>query len=117
MLIDGGTCTSVEYISNTRPIPANKIDIAVSTALAGEMLGLRQLYLEAGSGAKNSVPCEMIQEIRKNVTIPIIVGGGLRTPQAVEKVCKAGANIVVVGNVIESNHQLISELAAAVHQR
>lgn len=103
MLIDGGTQTSVQYMSNTIPIPSNKIDIAVATALAGEQLGLKQIYLEAGSGAKNPVPIEMIRAIRNEISIPIIVGGGLKTPEQVKAAWSAGADIVVVGNAIEND--------------
>lgn len=101
MLIDGGATTSVEYISGTRPLPRTKIDIAVATALAGELLGLKMLYLEAGSGAKDSVPEEMISAVRKAVSLPLIVGGGLRSEESIKKAFDAGADMVVVGTAIE----------------
>lgn len=103
ILIDGGVQTSVQYMSNTMPIPASKIDIAVATALAGEQLGLKLIYLEAGSGAKNPVPKEMIKAIRNEIDIPLIVGGGLRTPEQVRTAWSAGADMVVVGNAVENN--------------
>jgi geranylgeranylglyceryl phosphate synthase family protein len=81
MLIDGERSTSVQYMSNSMPIPATKNDIAIATALAGEMIGMKQLYLEAGSGARNPVPAAMIKSVAQNVNIPIIVGGGIRTPE------------------------------------
>jgi phosphoglycerol geranylgeranyltransferase len=103
ILIDGGIQTSVQYMSNTMPIPASKIDIAVATAIAGEQLGLKLIYLEAGSGAKYPVPVEMIAVIRKEINIPLIVGGGLRTPEMVKAAWDAGADMVVVGNAFENN--------------
>lgn len=114
MLIDGGTHTAVEYISGTQPIPSEKSDIAVATAMAGEMLGLKMLYLEAGSGAQSAVPCHMIERVKKSVDIPIIVGGGLRTPEAVDAACKAGADIVVVGTAIENNPDVYHSMRRAV---
>jgi phosphoglycerol geranylgeranyltransferase len=113
MLVDGGVNTSVQYMSNTAPIPHNKNDIAVSTALAGEMLGLRALYLEAGSGARNPVSESMISDVSRAVSIPIIVGGGIRSADGAETAYRAGADLVVVGNALEKDPGLIRELAAA----
>jgi putative glycerol-1-phosphate prenyltransferase len=113
MLIDSGDTTSVQYMSNTMPIPACKTDIAVATALAGQQLGLKAIYLEAGSGAKNSVPVELICEVRKNLEIPIIVGGGLRSPEQVRAVRDAGAKMVVVGSIVEKNSGTLLELVKA----
>jgi len=104
VLIDGGVQTSVQYMSNTMPIPASKADIAVATALAGQQMGLKLIYLEAGSGAKNPVPLEMIKAVRDEIEIPIIVGGGLRTPEMVKAAWNSGADMVVVGNIFEGNH-------------
>lgn len=112
MLIESGCMTSVEYISNTKPIPRAKSDIAVATAVAGEMMGLKMLYLEGGSGAREHVPEEMIRAVRKDVDIPIIVGGGLRTAEDIREVCDAGADIVVVGTAIENNPQLLRAISA-----
>jgi len=112
MLVDGGVNTSVQYMSNTAPIPHNKNDIAVSTALAGEMLGLRALYLEAGSGARNPVSESMISDVSRAVSIPIIVGGGIRSANGVAAAYRAGADLVVVGNALEKDPGLIRELAA-----
>ena len=103
MLIDSGSPTSVSYISNTQPIPRDKKDIALATALAGEMLGMKLIYLEAGSGAQSSVPAPMIQLVSSHLKIPIIVGGGLRTPEAIQEAYQAGADMVVVGTVFEKN--------------
>lgn len=111
MLVDGGVQTSVQYMSNTYPIPANKSDIAVCTALAGEMLGLKMIYLEAGSGAKNPVSKEMVEAVSGALQIPLIVGGGIRTPEKVEENYRAGADVVVVGSAIETDPGLIRAMA------
>lgn len=114
MLVDGGVQTAVQYMSNTYPIPAHKDDIAVCTALAGEMLGLKLLYLEAGSGAKNPVSESMIEAVSGAVGIPLITGGGIRTPEKVSANLKAGADLIVVGNAFEKDPGLIREMTAAV---
>jgi len=106
ILIDGGATTSVQYMSQTMPIPATKPEIAVATALAGELLGLKAIYLEAGSGAKNTVPANLIEAVRKAISVPLIVGGGIRTKQQYYDACNAGANLVVVGNGLEDNPQM-----------
>jgi putative glycerol-1-phosphate prenyltransferase len=115
MLIDGGRITSVSYMSSTTPLPADKPAIAATTALAGEMLGLRCIYMDAGSGAQQPVPAAIIKAVREQVKAPIFIGGGMRTAQDVTNACKAGADIVVVGNAFEQNPGLIKELADAVH--
>lgn len=117
LLIDGGSLTTVSYMSNTTPIPANKPQIAACTALAGQMLGLKVLYLDSGSGAKNAISAEMIKTVNASVNLPIIVGGGIRTPQAALTATQAGADVVVVGNAAEKNPNLIIELTATVHQQ
>ena len=116
MLIDSGKQTSVEYISQTKPIPADKSDIAVATAIAGEMLGHKLIYMDAGSGAKNAVKVEMITEVKKNISIPLIIGGGLKSETQIHNACTAGADIVVVGNAIEQNFSLLSEFCKVVHE-
>lgn len=116
MLIDGGVQSSVQYMSNTYPIPAAKDDIAVCTALAGELLGLKMIYLDAGSGAQNPVSESMIESVSSAVQVPLIVGGGIRTPEKVAINLKAGADIIVVGNAIEKDPVLIREMAAAARQ-
>ncbi len=117
MLIESGCTTSAEFMSNTRPIPGNKPDIAKATALAAEYLGMRLLYLEAGSGAKQSVPCEMITQVRDYVSLPLIVGGGIRTPAEAAAKVSAGASFVVIGNVLEysNSFNLMKEFAEAIH--
>lgn len=117
MLIDGGIMTSVQYMSNTSPIPANKDDIALCTAMAGEMLGLKQIYMDAGSGAKNPISESMIKTVSSAINIPLIIGGGISTPEKAAANAKAGADILVVGNAIEKDPQLIMDIAAAIHEQ
>jgi phosphoglycerol geranylgeranyltransferase len=117
MLIDGGIMTSVQYMSNTSPIPANKEDIALCTALAGEMLGLKQIYMDAGSGAKTPISESMIKTVSGGINIPLIVGGGISTPEKASANAKAGADVIVVGNAIEKDPHLIMEMAKAVHEQ
>jgi len=115
ILIDGGNKTSVEYMSNTSPIPAQKPDIAIATAIAGEMLGLKCLYLEGGSGAKNIIPEKLIEGVKQNVSIPIIVGGGIRSAESLQTVFNAGADIAVVGTIIEENSTILDEMMMVVN--
>ena len=115
MLIDGGKQTSVSYMSNTTPIPHDKDDIAMCTALAGEMLGLKTIYLDAGSGAINPVSAEMISKVKQTIEIPLIVGGGINTPEKAATAAKAGADIIVVGNALEKSIDKLQEFADAVH--
>ncbi|MEA2042922.1 MAG: geranylgeranylglyceryl/heptaprenylglyceryl phosphate synthase [Bacteroidota bacterium] len=115
MLIDGGQSSSVQYISNTNPIPADKPDIAAATAYAGEMLGLKLIYLEAGSGAKQTVSSEVISAVKKNIRIPLITGGGIKTKETLKSVCSAGADVVVVGNLFETKPLLMKEFSQIVH--
>jgi phosphoglycerol geranylgeranyltransferase len=116
ILVDGGVQTSVQYMSNTYPIPASKDDIAVCTALAGEMLGLKIIYLEAGSGAKTPISESMISAVSGAVSVPLIVGGGIRNAEKVAANLRAGADLVVVGNAIEGDPYLIGEMMAAVRE-
>lgn len=115
MLIDGGVQTTVSYMSNTIPIPAGKDDIAVCTAMAGEMLGLRLMYMDAGSGAKQPISTSMIEAVSGALQIPLIVGGGIKTPEKALANVKAGADVIVVGDAIEKNPSLVTEMAEAVH--
>ncbi|TSA26176.1 MAG: geranylgeranylglyceryl/heptaprenylglyceryl phosphate synthase [Bacteroidetes bacterium] len=115
LLIDGGNRTTVAYMSNTDPIPSDKSEIAVCTALAGELLGLKLIYLDAGSGARNPVPENMLKQVKKYISVPLVVGGGIRTPQQAVKSIQAGADMVVVGNAIEENIRLIPKLSEAIH--
>lgn len=111
ILIDGGKPTSVSYISNTLPIPNDKNDIAVSTAIAGELLGLKMIFLDAGSGALTPVNDNMVKAVSQNVDLPLIVGGGIRSTEKIKKLFAAGADIVVLGNIIEKNVDFLLELS------
>jgi len=115
MLVDGGVATTVSYMSNTLPIPSDKEDIAVCTALAGEMLGLKLMYLDAGSGAILPVSENMVESVSNAIDAPLIVGGGIDTPEKALRNVRAGADIIVVGNAIEKNPALIQEISHAVH--
>ncbi|MFM8256041.1 MAG: geranylgeranylglyceryl/heptaprenylglyceryl phosphate synthase [Bacteroidota bacterium] len=114
MVIDGGAPTTVSYISNATPIPSNKNEIALCTALAGEMLGMKLIYMDAGSGAQKPIPAAMIQAVAAQITVPLLVGGGITTPAKAAENCKAGANLIVVGNAIEKDPGLITEIGAAI---
>lgn len=114
VLIDGGIETAVTYISNTRPIPSNKPEISVMTCLAGEMLGLKNIYLEAGSGAKVPVSEHIIRQVREHISIPIIVGGGISNPEIAFKIAQAGADILVVGNAIEKESNILIGISEAI---
>ena len=115
MLIDSGKATSVTYMSDTTPIPHDKDDIAMCTALAGEMLGLKLIYLEAGSGAIMPVSTTMISKVKQMIKIPLIVGGGIRTPEIAADAAKAGADIVVIGTAFEKEPELLMKFAEAIH--
>lgn len=114
MLVNSGSPTTVTYMSNTSPIPNNKPSIAACTAMAGEMLGLRLIYLDAGSGAMEAVSAKVINMVRKSVDIPLVVGGGLRTANMAINALHAGADLVVIGNGIEKNPNLLIEVSNAV---
>jgi putative glycerol-1-phosphate prenyltransferase len=110
ILIDGGNITTVAYISNTTPIPSNKPEVAVVTAMAGEMIGHKLIYLDAGSGAIHHINELLINMVKKNITIPLIVGGGIRDAKTAEKIWNSGADIIVVGNAIEKNSNLLHQI-------
>ncbi|MEO6313371.1 MAG: geranylgeranylglyceryl/heptaprenylglyceryl phosphate synthase [Chitinophagaceae bacterium] len=115
MVIDGGAPTTVSYISNAAPIPADKNEIAMCTAMAGEMLGMKVIYMDAGSGAKKPVSESMIEKVAHSIEIPLIVGGGITDPEKAYRNCKAGADVLVIGNAIEKDISLIKEMSAAIH--
>lgn len=115
MLIESGRQTSASYMSNTNPIPSDKTSIAACTAMAGEQLGLKLIYMDAGSGAMNTVSAEMIKKVSKNISIPLIIGGGIDSPKKALLACKSGADIIVVGNAIEKDVTLIESIAKAIH--
>lgn len=112
LLIDGGRETSVSYISNTKPIPSDKPDIAVATALAGKLMGMQCVYLDAGSGAIKNVPAKMVQRVKKQVQLPLIIGGGIRHSETALELYKAGADVLVIGNGTEENPELIANIIA-----
>ncbi len=116
ILIDGGKTSTTSYITQTVPIPHDKPEIAVATAMAGEMLGMKLIYLEAGSGATNHVHTDIVRLVKKNISIPLIVGGGIRSGEQAEEVCKAGADIVVVGNILEKEPEMLMDISLAVHE-
>lgn len=117
LIMESGKRTAVLYMSNTQPIPKDKPDIACAHALAGEYLGMKFIFLEAGSGAENPVPDEIIKAVKDFITIPIIVGGGVKTPEQAKSKVDAGASFVVVGNALEknSNDSILKEFADAIH--
>ncbi len=115
MLIDSGKPTTASYMSGSLPIPYHKNDIAACTAMAGEMLGQKLIYMDGGSGAEKPVSAEMIAKVRASVDVPLIVGGGIRDAVTARKICEAGADIVVVGNASEKNPSILKEIAEAVH--
>lgn len=115
MLIDGGRTSTTSYITQTLPIPNDKPDVAVATALAGEQLGLKLIYLEAGSGAHSTVNPQLVKAVKQQVSLPVIVGGGIRTAAQAEQLCLAGADMLVVGNVLEKDPEVLLEISLAVH--
>jgi putative glycerol-1-phosphate prenyltransferase len=115
MLIDGGKPTTVSYVSQTLPIPHDKPGIAAATALAGELLGLRTIYMDTGSGASRTVSPEMISAVRATVDLPIIVGGGIRTAEQARQLCEAGADVLVVGTAFEEDPEHIFAMSEAIH--
>ncbi|MFL5729737.1 MAG: geranylgeranylglyceryl/heptaprenylglyceryl phosphate synthase [Cytophagaceae bacterium] len=116
ILVDCGRQTTVSYISNTTPIPYDKPSVAACTAMAGEMLGLKLLYLDGGSGALNPVSPKMIAAVRKLTDIPLVVGGGINSSQKALDAFSAGADLVVVGNGIEKDPKLLVEISEKVHE-
>lgn len=117
LLFNGGTQSTVEVMSGTKPLPMNRPDIAVAHALAAEYLGNKLIYLEAGSGAKEAIPVEIIQKVSAQTVVPLIVGGGIRSPEAARERVEAGASFIVTGTVLEENNgrSIMTEFADAVH--
>lgn len=115
MVVDGGAPTTVSYISNATPLPSDKNEIAMCTAMAGEMLGMKVIYMDAGSGAKRAITENMIQAVAQQIEAPLIIGGGITDPEKAYRNCKAGADVIVIGNAIEKDASLIKEMAAAIH--
>ncbi len=115
MVIDGGAPTTVSYISHASPIPSDKNEIAMCTAMAGEMLGMKLIYMDAGSGARKPITEAMIEKVASVIEIPLIIGGGITSPEKAYRNCQSGADVIVVGNAIEKDPGLIREMSAAVH--
>jgi putative glycerol-1-phosphate prenyltransferase len=115
MVVDGGAPTTVSYISNATPIPTDKNEIAMCTAMAGEMLCMKLIYMDAGSGAKRPISEQMIAAVSSQIEVPLVIGGGITNPEKAYLNCKAGADIIVVGNAIEKDSSLIKEMSAAIH--
>jgi len=111
ILIDTQCTSSVEYISNTRPVPADKTELIVATAIAGELMGNKIIYLEAGSGSCQRIKRNIISEVKKNISVPLIVGGGIKTRNDIKDIFEAGADIIVVGSAIEENPAIIKSFA------
>jgi len=116
MLINSGRTTSVAYISNTTPIPDDKYSLAACTAMAGEMLGLQIIYMDAGSGAEKEISARMITTVRKSIKVPLIVGGGINTRQKAVSALEAGADMIVIGNALEKNPDLLIEISEKVYE-
>ena len=119
LLVESGTQTTVEYVSNTKPLPRTKPEIAMAHALAAEYLGMSCVYLDAGSGARQRVPVEMVKAVSDYVSIPVIAGGGIRRPEEAAQSAEAGASFVVVGSVLEEriDPELIQDFADAIHSK
>lgn len=116
MLIDSGKQTSVSYMSSTVPIPYDKKDIAMCTAMAGEMLGMKLIFMDAGSGAEKAISAEMISAVKQSIDVPLLVGGGIRTPEMAVKSAQAGADIIVIGSILEQNPDLLKQFVDAIHE-
>ena len=115
ILIDGGRISATQRVSLTAPIARDDIDKAVNTALAGELLGMKAIYLEAGSGALNPVPHSIISQVRKNINIPLIVGGGMRNNTHIAEAIESGADILVIGNHFEKKPDEMRDFCNYVH--
>ena len=116
VLINSGKISSVAYISNTTPIPDDKYSLAACTALAGEMLGLRLIYLDAGSGAEKEISAKMISTVRKTISVPLIVGGGINSGKKALTALEAGADMIVIGNALEKDPDLLTEISEQVYE-
>jgi putative glycerol-1-phosphate prenyltransferase len=115
IVVDGGAPTTVSYISNATPVPSDKNEIAMCTAMAGEMLGMKLIYMDAGSGARRPIAEGMIKSVADHIEVPLIIGGGITNPEKAYLNCKAGADLIIVGNAIEKDSSLIKEIGAAIH--
>ena len=117
LIVDGGSNSSVQFMSGSNPIPIEKPDILVAHALAAQYLGKKIVYLESGSGAKNPIPNHLLEAVKRYIDIPIIIGGGIRTPESAYEKVKAGASFIVTGTAIENdNTNIIKDFADAIHR-
>lgn len=116
ILVNSGKLTSVAYVSNTTPIPEDKFSLAACTAMAGEMLGLKTIYLDAGSGAEREISPKMISSVKKVINVPLIIGGGINTPQKAVNALDAGADMIVIGNAFEKDPDLLIEISEKVYE-
>ena len=115
MLVNSGPPTSASYMSNSQPIPNDKPNLAASTALAGEMLGMRLMYLDAGSGAQDPISQKIIRSVKSNLSIPLIVGGGLNSKEKIKSAIEAGADVIVIGNGVQKILDLMSEASDIIN--
>lgn len=116
ILVNSGRTTSVAYISNTMPIPDDKYSLAACTAMAGEMLGLQAIYMDAGSGAEKEISARMIAAVRKAVNVPLIIGGGINTSRKAITALEAGADMIVIGNALEKDIHLLTEVSEKIYE-
>ncbi len=116
MLINSGRITSVAYISNTTPIPEDKYSVAACTAMAGEMLGLQAIYLDAGSGAEREISAKMVAAVRRAINVPLIVGGGINSSQKAMRALEAGADMIVIGNALEKEPDMLIEISDKIYE-
>ena len=114
MLVNSGKPTTVSYMSNTNPIPYEKTNVAACTAMAGEFLGMKLIYMDGGSGAETPISTKMINTVSKTIDIPLIIGGGISSAKKAVENCKAGADIIVVGNAIEKDNSIIKDISKAI---
>ena len=117
LLIDGGAGSTVEFMSGTRPIPMDRVDVTIAHALAGQYLGMKLIYLEAGSGAKYPVSSSLIGAVNDMIDVPLVVGGGIKTPEVAAEHVQSGASIIVIGTVIEDDVSRMKEFSDAIHWR
>ena len=115
MLVNSESTSAASYMSNTRPIPPDKDSVAACTAMAGEMLGLQLIYMDAGSGSKQTIPSRMISKVRKSIDLPLIVGGGINSAEKAKFALEAGADMIVIGNAIEKNPDLLIEVSEKIY--
>lgn len=115
MLINADRTSAVSYMSNTAPIPPDKYSIAASTAMAGEMLGLKLIFIDAGSGAREAITPKMIQQVKRAVSVPLIVGGGINSAAKAKASLDAGADVIVIGNAVEKNPNLMIEVSEKIY--